>query len=93
MPPQHPDEILDLMKNLEQFINDDTFFNSDPLFKMAIIHYQFESIHRFYDGNGKTGHIINVFYLVLTRLLDIPVLYLIRNVRAHGLQASYPRRV
>lgn len=51
----------------------------DPLVKMAIIHYQFESIHPFYDGNGRTGRIINVLYLVLKGLLDIPVLYLSRH--------------
>jgi len=77
-PPQDKDEILNLMANLEKFINDPDFSPLDPLTKMAIIHYQFESIHPFYDGNGRTGRIINVLYLVLTGLLDIPVLYLSR---------------
>lgn len=68
------------MSNLEKYINDDTMSNIDPLIKMAVIHYQFESIHPFYDGNGRTGRIINVLYLVLKELLDIPVLYLSRYI-------------
>ena len=79
-PPQSPDEILRLMSNLERFINDDTMSTLDPLIKMAIIHHQFESIHPFYDGNGRTGRIINVLYLVAKGLLDIPVLYLSRYI-------------
>lgn len=79
-PPQSLDEINKLMNNLELFINDDTFFDTDPLIKMAMIHYQFESIHPFYDGNGRTGRIICVLYLVLKDLLDIPVLYLSRHI-------------
>lgn len=80
IPPQDPGTIIKLMVNLEQVINDDTMFDVDPLIKMAIIHYQFESIHPFYDGNGRTGRIINVLYLVLKGLLDIPVLYLSRHI-------------
>jgi len=49
---------------------------------MALIHHQFESIHPFYDGNGRTGRIVNVLYLVKERLLDIPVLYLSRHIAA-----------
>ncbi|WP_035694300.1 Fic family protein [Flavobacterium soli] len=79
-PPQHPDDILNLMANLEKFINDNDFSDLDPLTKMAIIHYQFESIHPFYDGNGRTGRIINILYLVLQGLLDIPILYLSRYI-------------
>lgn len=75
-PPQHHDEILQLMSGLEQFINSHP--DTDPLIRMALIHHQFESIHPFYDGNGRTGRIINVLYLVLSGLLDIPVLYLSR---------------
>lgn len=74
-PPQIESEIRDLLKNLENYINnfeDET----DPLIKMAMIHYQFESIHPFYDGNGRTGRILNVLYLVLSGLLDSPILYL-----------------
>lgn len=79
-PPQDKDEILNLMANLEKFINDPNFSDLDPLTKMAIIHYQFESIHPFYDGNGRTGRIINILYLVLEGLLDLPVLYLSRYI-------------
>lgn len=79
-PPQHSDEIIKLMANLEKFINDNDFSELDPLVKMAVIHYQFESIHPFYDGNGRTGRIINILYLVLQGLLDIPVLYLSRYI-------------
>jgi len=79
-PPQDYDTILDLMTNLEQFINDETMSDLDPLVKMAIIHYQFESIHPFYDGNGRTGRIINVLYLVMNNLLDLPILYLSRYI-------------
>jgi Fic family protein len=75
-PPQNENEIIQLMSNLEKFINDDTISDLDPLVKMAIIHHQFESIHPFYDGNGRTGRIINILYMVHKGLLDIPVLYL-----------------
>lgn len=78
-PPQHMDDIICLMSRLEAFINNDnTEKPIDPLIRMALLHHQFESIHPFYDGNGRTGRIINVLYLVLTGLLDIPVLYLSR---------------
>lgn len=79
-PPQEHAEIVKLMKNLEAFINDDTLMDVDPLVKMAIIHHQFESIHPFYDGNGRTGRIINILYLILKQLLDLPVLYLSRYI-------------
>ena len=68
------------MSNLEQFINDDDLCDWDPLVKMAVIHHQFESIHPFYDGNGRTGRIINILYLVKQGLLDTPVLYLSRYI-------------
>lgn len=79
-PPQDPNEIITLMRDLERFINDGDVFDTDPLIKMALIHHQFESIHPFYDGNGRTGRIINVLYLVKEGLLDIPVLYLSRYI-------------
>jgi Fic family protein len=79
-PPQHPDEIVELMNNLEAFINDDSLSDWDPLVKMAVIHHQFESIHPFYDGNGRTGRIINILYLVKQGLLKIPILYLSRYI-------------
>ncbi|MBF0184090.1 MAG: Fic family protein [Magnetococcales bacterium] len=79
-PPQNSAEIVALMSELERFINDSGHFAADPLIKMALIHHQFESIHPFYDGNGRTGRIINVLYLVKERLLDVPVLYLSSHI-------------
>lgn len=79
-PPQDAGEIVRLMSDLERFANDASLFDADPLIKMALIHHQFESIHPFYDGNGRTGRIINVLYLVKESLLDIPVLYLSRHI-------------
>jgi Fic family protein len=85
-PPEEEIEIKDLLSNLEKYINED-FDDIDPLIKLAVIHYQFESIHPFYDGNGRTGRIINVLYLVLKKLLDSPILYLssyiIRNKESY----------
>lgn len=74
-PPQNFDEIDKFMRNLEKYINED-LDELDPLVRMAIIHYQFESIHPFYDGNGRTGRILNILYLVYKELLDLPILYL-----------------
>lgn len=74
-PPSGENEIRDLLANLESYINED-FDDVDPLIKLAVIHYQFECIHPFYDGNGRTGRIINVLYLVLKELLESPILYL-----------------
>lgn len=79
-PPQDFQAIQELMANLELFINDETLSDFDPLVKMAIIHYQFESIHPFYDGNGRTGRIINVLFLVMNDLLALPILYLSRYI-------------
>jgi len=75
-PPQDHEIIKSLMSNLAVFINDDDLSDLDPLVKLAIIHHQFESIHPFYDGNGRTGRIINILYLVIKDLLDLPILYL-----------------
>ena len=88
-PPQDYNTILDLMRNLEQYINDENMSEFDTLVKMAIIHFQFESIHPFYDGNGRTGRIINVLYLVMNDLLNLPVLYLSRYIIEH--KADYYR--
>lgn len=79
-PPQDKQTILKLMDNLERFINDERLSDLDPLIKLCIIHHQFESIHPFYDGNGRTGRIICVLYLVLTGCLDLPILYLSRYI-------------
>lgn len=73
-PPDNEQTIINLLTDLEKYINIDD--EIDPLIKMAIIHYQFESIHPFYDGNGRTGRIINILFLVLKELLDSPILYL-----------------
>ena len=78
-PPSGEQEIMVLMSNLERYMNDDSDM-IDPLIKLAVIHHQFESIHPFYDGNGRTGRIINVLYLVLKELLDSPILYLSRYI-------------
>lgn len=88
-PPQHPEEIHKLMNNLEAFINDNELSDLDSLIKMAIIHHQFESIHPFYDGNGRTGRIINILYLVKEGLLNIPILYLSRFINQN--KAEYYR--
>ena len=79
-PPQSKDEIERLMSNLEKFINDPEVSDLDPLIKLPIIHHQFESVHPFYDGNGRTGRIINILYLVTNGLLDLPILYLSRYI-------------
>ena len=73
-PPQRFEDIEKLLANLENYINEPN--DIDALINMAIIHYQFETIHPFYDGNGRTGRIINILYLILNDLLDIPILYL-----------------
>lgn len=88
-PPQDGAQIIVLMSNLEQFINNDELSDIDPLIKMAVIHHQFESIHPFYDGNGRTGRIINILYLVKQGLLDAPVLYLSRYINQN--KAEYYR--
>ena len=80
MPPQDADTINNLMANLERFINDEEMADLDPLIKTAIIHHQFESIHPFYDGNGRTGRILIILYLVANGLLDLPILYLSRYI-------------
>lgn len=81
-PPQNIEEIKDLMSNLEQYINTD-LEDIDPLIKMAIIHHQFESIHPFYDWNGRTWRIINILYLVKNDLLNMPILYLSNYIIKH----------
>lgn len=78
--PPAPDEIEPLMRDLERFINDESLCDWDPLTKMAVIHHQFESIHPFYDGNGRTGRILNILYLVKENLLANPILYLSRFI-------------
>lgn len=79
-PPQDYDSIMALLVNLERFINGSIVYDVDPLIKMAIIHVQFESIHPFYDGNGRTGRILNILYLIKEGLLDLPILYISRYI-------------
>ena len=73
-PPTGEADIRILLKNFEDYLNTQNV--ADPLIKMAVLHYQFEAIHPFYDGNGRTGRIINVLYLALNELLELPILYL-----------------
>jgi Fic family protein len=75
-PPCCEDVLREKLKQLEQFINEPDFCTLDPIIKLALIHYQFESIHPFGDGNGRTGRILNSLYLVHQNLLSHPVLYL-----------------
>jgi len=77
-PPDNEQEILELLANLENYINGND--EIDPLVKLAVIHYQFEAIHPFYDGNGRTGRILNILYLVLKGLLESPILYLSKYI-------------
>lgn len=79
-PPQSGHAVEELMANLEKYINIPELHDIDPLIKMAVIHHQFESIHPFYDGNGRTGRIIAILYLVVNDLLDLPILYLSRYI-------------
>ncbi len=84
-PPQNYQQILELMANLEDYINKDES-GLDPLIKMAIIHHQFESIHPFYDGNGRTGRILNILYLIQEQLLNLPILYISKYINKHRQQ-------
>lgn len=81
-PPSGIAVLKNILKNLEEYIHDDNDV-TDPLIRMAVIHYQFESIHPFYDGNGRTGRILNVLYLILAELLELPVLYLSSYIIKH----------
>lgn len=89
IPPQDAIQVAESMDNLEKYINDNSLCDLDPLIKMAIIHHQFESIHPFYDGNGRTGRIVLILYLVTSDLLDLPVLYLSRYITRN--KAEYYR--
>ncbi len=82
-PPQDKQDVENYMQNLEEFINNEELSDLDPLVKMGIIHHQFESIHPFFDGNGRTGRIINILYLVINDLLDLPILYLSAYIIKH----------
>jgi Fic family protein len=73
-PPSGEQVIREKLTNLEKFVNEDD--SLDPLLKMALMHYQFEAIHPFFDGNGRTGRILLLLYLKMENLLDIPAIYL-----------------
>lgn len=77
-PPMGETVIRDLMANWERFIHGED--DLDPLVKMAISHYQFECVHPFPDGNGRTGRILNILYLIQPELLSLPILYLSRFI-------------
>ena len=79
-PPRGDKLLSDLLMNLMHFINDDENINIDPLLKMAISHYQFEAIHPFTDGNGRTGRILNILLLMNKGLLKFPILYLSKYI-------------
>ena len=80
-PPQTHEEVEALMSNLEKYIHEDD--GVDGFIKLAVVHHQFESIHPFYDGNGRTGRILNVLLLVLYKDLNLPILYLSRYITQH----------
>ncbi len=81
-PPEGQALLRDKLANLERFLYPDPPDDLDPLVRMAVMHYQFEAIHPFTDGNGRTGRILNILWLVEQGLLDIPVLYLSRYILA-----------
>ncbi|MBS1488282.1 MAG: Fic family protein [Bacteroidetes bacterium] len=80
VPPRGDGIVEKKLQNLLDFVNDDEQYNTDPLLKMAISHFQFEAIHPFRDGNGRTGRIFNIHLLVKKGLLDYPILYLSRYI-------------
>lgn len=82
-PPRGQKIIEQKLKNLVEFLNNDEKYNYDPLLKMAIAHYQFEAIHPFRDGNGRTGRILNILLMVQKDLLDFPILYLSSYIILH----------
>lgn len=77
-PPVGEDAIRNLLANWERFLHEED--DLDPLVKMAITHYQFECIHPFPDGNGRTGRILNILFLIQKELLSLPILYLSRFI-------------
>lgn len=86
-PPEGEDRLRDLLADWERFLHNE--IDLDPLVRMAIGHYQFEAIHPFTDGNGRTGRVINTLYLIQEGLLSLPILYLSRYIIAH--RADYYR--
>lgn len=82
-PPRDPVIIQNRLENLVNFVNDDEQFKIDFILKMAIAHFQFEAIHPFRDGNGRTGRVFNINYLINKGLLDVPILFLSRYILDH----------
>ncbi len=80
-PPEGEPVLRDLLANWERFLHNEQ--DLDPLIRMAVGHYQFEAIHPFIDGNGRTGRVLNILYLIEAGLLNLPILYLSRHVIAH----------
>lgn len=77
-PPEGESIIRDKLKNLEDYIHKED--STDPLVKLSVIHYQFEAIHPFFDGNGRTGRILCILFLIYKELLDLPILYLSKAI-------------
>ena len=88
-PPEGEDVLRSKLANWERYIHETE--EIDPLIRLAVMHYQFEAIHPFVDGNGRTGRVLNLLYLVDKGLLDIPVLYLSRHIIRH--KALYYRHL
>ncbi|MGA8138857.1 MAG: Fic family protein [Pseudomonas gingeri] len=86
-PPEGEAHLRDLLANWERFLHNET--ELDPLVRMAVGHYQFEAIHPFIDGNGRTGRVLNTLFLIEEGLLNLPILYLSRYIIAH--RADYYR--
>jgi Fic family protein len=86
-PPEGASRLRDMLTNWERYLHEDG--DVDPLVRMAVMHYQFEAIHPFMDGNGRTGRVLNLLFLVQAGLLNIPVLYLSRHIIRH--KADYYR--
>ena len=86
-PPDGEKRLRDLLDNWERFLHKEV--QLDPLIRMAAAHYQFEAIHPFTDGNGRTGRVLNVLFLIQEGLIDLPILYLSRYIIAH--KAGYYR--
>ena len=79
-PPEGEEVLREKLGALEKFINNKEVSALDPLIKMALIHYQFEAIHPFNDGNGRTGRILNILYLIQQELMGLPILYLSKYI-------------
>jgi Fic family protein len=80
-PPEGEKTLRDMLANWERFIHNEE--EIDPLIRMAVGHYQFEAVHPFIDGNGRTGRVINILYLIQQDLLQLPILYLSRHIIAN----------